>query len=168
MDAELHGWAYLLMAAGPAITGLATVVIAGIVAWITFAQSKTAREKLVLDLFKDRVSVLTKVDNALRLVMGPGRPVDNEPFSLLHEARGEAHFLFGEEVEQHIKSLLDDVISLGLAADMLRARREGDDDGRQDWPQVRHDAMIRVSEGASKLAELMAPYTKFTQRLPGQ
>lgn len=168
MTFELPAWAVWLQALGPAITGVATVTIAGVVARITFMQSRTARERLVLDLFKDRLAILTQVDHAIRLVMGPGRPSDDVPLRLLHEARGQARFLFGPEVEQHIKSLIKDVSELALAADMMEARRAGDDQGTQDWTRLRHDTMLRLSEASDTLAKLMDPYAKFTQRLPGR
>jgi hypothetical protein len=151
-----------LQALGPIVTGMASVAIASLVAWIAWGQSRTAQDKLALDLFERRASVLAKVQQATHLIMGPGYPVDREPFLLLHQARAEAQFLFDHEVGSHIGQLIVAIMKLGLSHTMI-----ADKDRSQDWHTMNGDNLLIVEAGVRTMTELMAPYMQFTHKVRG-
>lgn len=155
-------------AAWSAVTAWMTLATALFVAWIAYQQWRTARQKLAVDLFERRAAVYDKVVDAATKVIGPGRPVDDQPFRLLHTARSEAQFLFGPEVSDFIRSLIKAVANLGLAHTMMEAERqtgkaEGDEN---DYPKLNHDSILVVGSAEQELAELLTKYAGFTEGLP--
>lgn len=153
------GWA--------ATTTLISLLVAGFVAWISYKQAKTAREKLVLDLFKDRLAVYAKITEAIRKIQGPGYPVDHEPFSLLHAAKNEATFLFGDEVVDYIKGVLEQAANAGLAHTMMEAQNAGKAPDGTDYPLMMRDASLTLLAVERELPALLAPYMRMAQKLPG-
>ena len=158
----------------PALAQLAasflTALIAMVVAGITYQQWRTAHTKVALDLFASRLAVYEKVMQALRLVIGPGRPVDNEPLKLLHEARSQAQFLFQSEVAAYIQTLIGDVATMGLCHQMMEAAQQGleavGDD--RNWPELNMQVSLHFFEAEKDLPRLMAPYTLMGNTLPGK
>ena len=142
---------------------LATPCIAIAVAVVAWRQWETARQKLMLDLFKDRLEIYQKVLSAIRLIEGPGRPEDAEPFILLHEAKDEAQFLYGPEVADYIKQLIR------AAAELNRACTEYDagNPKGEDLAQIMYDTSIYLSAAREHLPKQLQPYLRMNQRLPG-
>ena len=153
--------------ASTATIGAVSVLTAIFVALIGFFQWRTAREKLVLDLFKDRLAVYSKVREAIRKIMGPGYAKDNEVFVLLHEARDEAQFLFGDDVELYLRELLRHAANTNLARDMMEAQRTGAaaPDG-QDYPKLWHDSMMAIDAATRDFPKLLSRYMRMAQAMP--
>lgn len=160
MTIDLNWIVPVAQSVGPVVTGGSAVAAAIIVSRISARQAKTAQEKLVLDLFKDRSAVLAKVEEALMPIIGAGRPEGRESFRLLHEARAQSRFLFGPEVSNFIGQLIATVARLGWATSLMEAGKvqEG-----ADLPQVSHDSLMEVSAAPEALANLMARYMTFGQ-----
>jgi hypothetical protein len=79
--------------------GLITTVMAIVMGWIAYQQSKTAKDKLKLDLFDRRYKVFQGVMDFIQaLNMGN---TSQETFGQLYEALGPASFLFENEVLEY-------------------------------------------------------------------
>ena len=150
------------------LSSLATLLVAGAVAYVAWRQWRTAREKLVLDLFEKRLAVYEKVMEAAQKVRGPGRPADNEPFRLLHSARAEAEFLFGPEISEYIRQLIEHTANLGLAHTMMEAQRQGQSADGRDYPQLAHDTLLAIVQAETTMPRLLRPYLSMAQTLPGK
>ena len=161
MRSSLPDWAQWIQAMGPVVTAAATVAIGAIVAFVAWRQWQTAREKLALDLFEDRIAVYSKVLSAIRLIERPGRSEGKNPNVLLREARDEAQFLFGPEVTEYVRRLISAAANLGLATSKHKARDEA-----QDWPEMMYENMDYLSESRHYLPILLSPYMRMNQRLP--
>jgi hypothetical protein len=104
--------------------------------------------------------------DALKLVEGPGYPVDNEPLRLLHAARAEAQFLFGDEVQSYIHTLIHHVAMLKASNSQIEASRHGAGDKSKDWSQIQLDAALAMDAARKEMPKLLEKYLKMTQALP--
>ncbi|MCV0424429.1 MAG: hypothetical protein K5905_03065 [Roseibium sp.] len=143
-----------------ALTAIATPLVAICVAWVAYQQWRTAQQRIVLDLFRDRLNVFDKVSRAVRLIERDWQQKGGEPLSLLLTARDEARFLFGSEVSTYILNLI-------LAAEDLEhaCKKLDENDESEDWEKLK-DYSIRyfVTE---ELARVFEPYMDMRQRLHG-
>lgn len=159
------------VAASPVWVGLLSLVItttvAGTVAWIAHQQWRTAHTKVALDIFKDRLAVYQKVMDVYRMVIGPGRPVGNEPFNRMHEARAEAQFLFGVEVAAYIQSLIVDMAAMNYAHGQMEAQTVAPE-GHPSFPDIMHKASLRFFALEKQLPRLLEPYMQMDNTLPGR
>ncbi len=142
---------------------IASPCIAIAVAVIAWRQWETARQKLILDLFKERVEVYEMVIDAISLIERDGWAKDNEIFRKLHPAKAKAQFFFGKEVPDYIQGLIS------LAAKSYGAGTSynaGTGDHKKHAADM-HDCIIGCAEAREQLQLLFAPYMKMDQRLPG-
>jgi hypothetical protein len=168
VQSPLPDWVQYWAALGPTIAAGTTALIGVFLAIVAWRQWRTARERLVLDLFRDRLAVYSKVIEAMHRVIGPGRAVDNEPYLLLHAARDEAQFLFRREVPEYIEGLLIHVANLGLAHNMMEAQRNGNPPDGTDYPKLSYDSMMAVISVPNAFPALLSRYLNMSQTLPGK
>lgn len=167
----LPEWAQWLQLAGPLVTGVGTIAIAGFVAVVSYRQWVTAREKLALDLFEKRLEIYDQCIAALRLAIRDGDAKEDDIFRHLHQSLASATFLFGDDVAAYIKAMINDCANLRLANIKMRDRahlaQEVPEALAQDWPQVGLDANLRLAAAFDDLAKVLAPYMRMDKPLPG-
>ena len=98
-------WAQWIQALGPVAISLVTVIIAVAVGVIAYRQWKTAREKLVLDLFERRFTLYVAAKVGVDQVLRDGSARDNDGIRNIAVVRSEAIFLFGDEVLEYFRKL---------------------------------------------------------------
>ena len=74
---------------------LAAVAILGVL--IAYFQWRTAHQRVVLDLFDRRLRIFELAGNACASIISSGKDTV-EALRQLHEAKGNARFLFGDDV----------------------------------------------------------------------
>lgn len=137
----------------PLIVGLA-------VAYVALRQWKTAKEKLVLDLFDRRYSLFARAESALAPAMRDGDSRNNDSIRDIARLRSEARFLFGDEIEKYLGAIQEALAQLGLAHTMMAANNH-----EKDWPQLSHDCLLKVVAFYEEFPKLCAPYMKMTHKL---
>ena len=115
----------------PAITLLAAAV-----AW---AQWHTARSKLALDLFNQRMDVYEGVSKVMRNVMREGTATTQDIIELAGP-QDRARFLFGDDVVAYLKRLQKDLAQLGYCRTVL-AQLKGDEE-YQKAVESQHRIMV--------------------------
>jgi hypothetical protein len=86
---------------------LVTAFIAAVVAAIAFLQWKTAREKVLLDLFAKRFAVYDELCSVVGRHICCG--IDQTPLFEFKRAASRAKFLFGSEVETFLEERWEDL-----------------------------------------------------------
>lgn len=152
------------------LSALATPAIALGAGAIAFGQWRTARTKLVLDLFEKRVAVYSAVNEAIRLVIGPGHPETNEPFNLLHRARDSSEYLFGPEVSAFIKAVIIDLANVRMAHHYIAAGQAADVQAGtgKSWATVSAESLVAFSNAGVEMQKLLIPYLKLEHTVPGR
>jgi hypothetical protein len=89
------------------LLGLLTFCVSLIVAMVGYAQSRTANQKVVLDLHDRRLKVYGRIEEAVSLVIRHGR-ADDETFTAFARGQAEASFIFGSDVLEYLQSLRKD------------------------------------------------------------
>ena len=138
------------------VTGFAAPITAAFVAWIAFQQWRTASTKLSLDLYEKRYAIYQKTADALWTVNRDGGCKMNDSFNMLVTARGEARFLFGPEVERYIDRLLDVVVVVQGAEEMM----EAPDDQHEHHVKEKWDGVKSLASERAKLIDVFGPYLR--------
>lgn len=81
------------------------VVIAAMVAWVGWQQLATAKAKLNLDLFKDRLPIYTATRRILEVFSGSTGLVPWEPLNALLELIPGAALLFGDDIRAYMQEI---------------------------------------------------------------
>jgi hypothetical protein len=150
-------WIQVLQAlATPAIAALATVIGLG--------QWRTARQRVVLDLFDKRWTVLIDLRSIIGEVMREGRVTTGASLEFAR-AIDRASFLFGPEVIQYLWSIhralgRHYVAGSTLAADQDNGPR------REKLIDQEYNAMNEISEFFTHVERLVSPYMRMHQRSP--
>jgi hypothetical protein len=146
-----------------AVTGITTVIIAGLVAWITRRNSQIAREKLRLDLYERRYAIYKQtVMFNMNLVLWTGDEAQTERSLSFFELSAEARFLFPpqsgvtaflNEMHEHasfivrFKSTFD--ACAGMPEEQVRLAKE------------RSEHVGWLTTSMPELAKRMGPYLNF-------
>lgn len=148
MATQLPDWALWLQALAPAISGAITALVAVAVGYISYRQWRTAREKLVLDLFERRFGIFQLAKGAVETSFHH-RATDQSAFSRISQAHAEASFLFGIEVVDYLDTIKDAVFVLASSG----------------WT-VDHDrAQEILADFPPRFSELAGPYMHMRQKL---
>ena len=97
--------------------GLLTPVIAGIVAYIAYQQSRTNVHKLKLDLFEKRFATFKTIRDTVGSIVSNGR-IEPEPLFKFWIKSSDARFLFGKKIGMLVKEVYDRAIKLQQAIQM--------------------------------------------------
>lgn len=144
----LPDWIVWMQATGPLLIGAAVVYVA-------WRQWKTAREKLVLDLFDRRLNIYRQVRSAVNAISASSGAGIGDQHRQLLDAKIEGRFLFGLEVCM----TLERIEELGFKLKTFYALR--DDNGTFD-PETRSEI---VGNLAGKVAEQVLQMVNLTDSL---
>lgn len=81
---------------------LLTSVLGSLGVWIAYNQHRTNRDKLRLDLYDKRLEAYEKLQEYFNSVMAKAM-VTPEAMTMLFEARYKSLFIFGDEINDHIR-----------------------------------------------------------------
>jgi len=143
---------------------LATPAIAALAVIIGLGQWRTARQRVVLDLFDKRWAVLIDLRSTIAEVLREGRVNMGQSFEFAR-AMDRASFLFGPEVVQYLKSIHAALGRHYVAASSLTAE-QGDSPKRDKMIDQEYDAMTEISQFFARMEDLVAPYMRMHQRSP--
>jgi hypothetical protein len=127
MNNNLPAWAQWVQALGPVASAIATVIIGAIVAYIAWRQARTAREKLVLDLFDRRFAWYFSVRESLLKPLDADRATVSAAFVSLMRLHEEGKFLFNDSVLEGFPPALDDLMAWSIALEI-----DYDDEGERE------------------------------------
>ncbi|MCK1400118.1 hypothetical protein IVB45_18525 [Bradyrhizobium sp. 4] len=151
--------------AGP----IATVFAASVAGWVAFTLGRaqvavaerawqTSNEKIVLDLFDKRLSIIEDVRSLIGEVVRNGRAPDEHYYRWLR-ATDRVSYFFGPEVEAYIERLRQSLIKLEHANSMLETHVE-----RPIWAEVRRRHFEAVVDFYKEAPPIFAPYMKAHQK----
>jgi hypothetical protein len=83
------------------LTAISTPIIALMVAMIAFAQWRTARQRMILDLFQRRMDLIDLVSRAASTILIEGALRNENVDGFLRATRGDK-FLFGSKVTTYL------------------------------------------------------------------
>jgi hypothetical protein len=143
------------------MASVVTAAIAIAVGSVAFRQWRTAKDKFVFDLFERRYSVFDRAMSGLAQAIRDGDTEKNSSIRDVALARGEATFLFDEDVLEYLAEVQRVLAELGLARTQYRAQ-----DKSENWPKRSYDASIWIMKAyEGGLAAKFAPYLKMTHKL---
>jgi hypothetical protein len=136
------------------------VVIAFGVALISYAQWRTANQRVVLDLFQKRIDVYEDIESALGVVLREGK-VDEDAFRRFLTSKLAARFLFGRDVLAYLDSIYKDIVSLNTIYrdDVIDTKPD-----REALINKKYDAFNHIAEFAQNAPEIFAPYMRMNQK----
>jgi len=140
---------------------LAAVAVFG--ALIAYFQWRTAHQRVVLDLFDRRVRVFELAASACGSVISSGK-ASIESLRMMHEAMGNARFLFGEDVNSYLKKLIEDFAFLhSFTDDVIRDHPAEQHQGLWDR---KHRALTKIGEYQNEATAIFVPYMHLAQKMP--
>lgn len=149
---DVHWTAYL--------TAFTAPVVALLALYIAWAQWRTARDKLRLDLFEKRVRVYDAVINALNEFYREAK-FSPEGFAEYQLGVSGAQWLFGEEVQAYLKEFRSKMWEFELH----QAQLEGLDGGDGRLPHIAGKQSVRqwFVDQPDQIDELFMPYLEFRE-----
>ncbi|RWO76266.1 hypothetical protein [Mesorhizobium sp.] len=153
-------WAQWLQAIGPATASIVTAFVAIAVWVVAYRQWRTAREKLVLDLFARRFELYVRAKDGVDQVVRDGDARKNDGIQTIARVRVEGEFLFGDDVLNYLARLQKSMAKLQLANTMY-----ANHDASQDWPQITLDESLFVTAFYEDFPKIAAPYMRMTHKL---
>jgi hypothetical protein len=141
---------------------LITAIVAVVGSFIAYFQWRTAHQRVVLDLFDRRLRVFEDVEEAVKSVFS-STDVTNETFFRLVKAKGSARFLFGQEVNSHLQTMIDDFAWRMTFNDQTI---NGSGDERQDNLKKKYKVIQRIIDFPKTGQPLFEPYLSLTQKMP--
>lgn len=160
MASNLPEWAQWVQAIGPVLTAGATVIIGVIVAYVAWRQWRTAREKLVLDLFDRRMGWHVAVKAAVKpLLDNAGSPeaLSYSVWTELARLQQEGMFLFGDEIFKGVYAEAQRAVATFVSS-------LGGEDGRYEI-EIHRAANAACYQLLSKFPAELRPYMRMTQKL---
>jgi hypothetical protein len=134
------------------------------VAIVGYFQWRTAQEKVALDLFERRHAIYDIVRNAVGKMVSASTEFDHDREVEFMEVMERAYFFFGDDVENYLKQLWDDILDVRMVDAELSAA--GTDETRSSMLEKRRAALNRISQFHSVGQPLFARYMRFSQALP--
>jgi Zn-dependent M32 family carboxypeptidase len=147
-------WLEVLKASlGPAVALLAFIV--------AFAQWRTARQKILMDLFDRRLQVIERLERAIAVVIREAK-VTHAAFDDLLQARASARFLFGKDVQRRLDSLQESFAFLLTYSDDVLADPSLPD--RDNLITKKYKKIENIDNFRMQIISLFGPYMQFTHR----
>lgn len=139
-------------------------ITATFVALVGFLQWRTAQQKAVLDLFDRRHEIYEVVRNSVARMLSSSLGFDQERERAFIMVMERAYFFFGDDVENYLKQLWQD-ITMVRAAD---AELEGSQapDLRRQIVERRRVSLERIGEFYKTGQPLFGKYMGFSQKIP--
>ena len=132
---------------------------------VAIQQSRTARDKLVLDLSQQRLRIINSVDNIVAEAITDGA----QRTTVLLEARlvrslVEAQYLFGSEVPTYLKTVVTALQIMSSGHRLRESHRASD--AEHEASAAREDAALDVLvRHASEFSKLVANYVQMDHKL---
>lgn len=100
------------------------LVAAGFASYFAWRQSKTAKDKLTLDLFKDRLEVFNATFEVFTAKLHSGEEEPSLEYLNFYKAKVKAGFLFGPDVQAYLESVHQKVQEIRMSTAMYKAAYE--------------------------------------------
>ena len=138
----------------------AIALLAAVIAW---AQWHTARSKLVLNLFNQRMEVYIGVRNVMARVMQRGT-ADIEDIVNFSEPQDRARFLFGDDVNRYFQELRKTLANLGYCRTIIE-QLKGDEEYLKAV-ELNYTSLRRVGNSYEELGAFLEPYMRMDHKRP--
>ena len=138
----------------------AIALLAAAVAW---AQWHTARSKLALDLFIQRMDVRNGLISVIGSVMRNGTATTQDVIEF-SGPQDKARFLFGDDVNAYLQEIHKTLANLGLCRSILSLNK-GDEE-YQRMVELEARSMRRVATFYDDLGKLLEPYMRMDHKKP--
>jgi hypothetical protein len=141
------------------LISIAAIIVSIVVAVVQYAQWRTANQKVVIDLYDRRLKVYQQLEKAIAPVLREGE-VSNAAFLEFMIGQADATFLFGEDVQEYLKSLRK------CFAWLLSITKEVIDNSpkRAELIDTKHKYIAEIVAFYDTAPRLFAPYMKLTQK----
>ena len=139
----------------------AIALLAAAIAW---AQWHTARSKLVLDLFNQRMEVYEGVCAVMRKVMREGTATTQDVVDLAGP-QDRAGFLFGDDVNAYLKSLQKALAQLGYCRSII-SQLKGDEEYQKAVGFENLVMSKTVATFYDDFGRLLMPYMRMHHKKP--
>ncbi len=137
---------------------IATVVIAGIVAWISWSQYSVSKEKFKLDLFEKRFQVFAATRKLLTIVMQRANIEIDDLFEFRANT-GEAAFLFDTDITTYLSKIDKKVIRLHTLKEEMKSLPVGEK--RSEKAEQISECLKWLGDQLPELKHQFGPYMKF-------
>jgi len=143
------------------LSAISTPIIALMVAMIAFAQWRTARQRMILDLFQRRMDLIDLVSRVASTIVIEGALRIEEVDGFLRATRGDK-FLFGPKVTTYLSETYKRLVDLH-ATENVMARAQGEERKQlsEKYLAIRNE-VIRFHE---TFHTLVVPYVRMNQKL---
>ncbi len=142
--------------------GLNQVSIAREQARLAKSNSRSAQQKLILDLFDKRWNIVTELREAVADVMTTGA-VSLDASQKFHLAANRASFLFGPEVTTYLATIQSSLLKHKTAESF---RDSDNDDTRGKAADVMFKEFEVIQDFYASFDPLIAPYMQMHDRVP--
>jgi hypothetical protein len=133
------------------------------VALVGFFQWRTAQDKAALDLFERRHEVFLVVRKAVRQMVGSSPGFDQAHEIEFMEMMERAYFFFGDDVQDYLKKLWDDILDVRTADSEMKGNLSQTD--LQGVLARRREAFNRITEFYKTGQPLFARYMRFSRTI---
>jgi hypothetical protein len=141
------------------IFSIAAIIVSIVVAVVQYAQWRTANQKVVIDLYDRRLKVYQQLEKAVGPVLREGE-VSGAAFKEFMIGQADATFLFGEDVQEYLKSLRKCFAQLMSITNEVIEKSP-------DYAQLRDIKSKHIAEIIAfydTAPRIFAPYMKLTQK----
>jgi hypothetical protein len=138
---------------------IAAIIVSIVVVVVQYAQWRTANQKVVIDLYDRRLKVYQQLEKAIGPVLREGE-VSGAAFNEFMIGQADATFLFGEDVQEYLKSLRK------CFAWLLSMTNEVIDNSpkRAELIDTKFKYIAEIVAFYDTAPRLFAPYMKLTQK----
>jgi hypothetical protein len=105
------------------ITIIQAIIAAGTAIFVSavgYLQWRTAEQKAALDLFERRRAIYDVIQRSVCQMLSSSAGFDLQRLAQFTEAREQAYFFFGDDVEAYLEHLRQDIIDVRSADDELK------------------------------------------------
>ena len=142
------------------LSALLTPAIGGAVATIGYLQWRTAHQRVVVDLFDQRINTYYAIADVIAEVTASGSAKKPDEVFQLGKAMLDAKFLFGRDVEQYLDSLRKELIDMQLAEDMISENNED----HANWVAGKYQHFRKILQFYDLFPDLCEPYLRLDQK----
>jgi hypothetical protein len=141
------------------LISIAAIIVSIVVAGVQYAQWRTANQKVVIDLYDRRLKVYQQLEKAIGPVLREGE-VSAAAFKEFMIGQADATFLFGEDVQEYLKSLRKCFAALlGMTKEFIDNSPE-----RAKLVETKSKYLLEIVTFYDTAPRLFAPYMKLTQK----
>lgn len=142
------------------------VLLGAVGAWIAHGQWRTARTKVVLDLFDKRIAVYQEIVEALTPVWRDGGKAALACLASFSKPRDRARFLFGDDVNGYLTEIAIALTEYGCASELLESPEDINDINVVGVAKQQLDAGIKIRGFYRDFGKVAAPYMRVDAKLP--